>query len=332
MDGATSPATGTAHDTASFDKGVDDIAALLGDPDTPDLPEETEAPAEAGPDQDIETGPDAEATAEDTAEDDGPEEIAAGGKFVSRDAKVRLDDGTVISVGDLARNNLFQRDYTRKTEELKAERESLKAKESQSGEIAQALSQQRDFLLSVAKHILPQPPDKAMLESDPIGYMQAKSAYDEQVGLLNQVYYQQQAENGRTQQETEASLNERKRVEAQKLFETMPELRDRKVYQQFWSESTELLQNEYGISPEEIEANPDHRYYKVMRDLVKLHKALKRAPKVKAEVQGKPKLLTSGARLDPKAKTSRDAQQRTEQLRKSGSMEAGIAALMDLNL
>jgi hypothetical protein len=36
--------------------------------------------------------------------------------------------------------------------------------------------------------------------------------------------------------------------------------------------------------------------------------------------------------MDPKAKTSREAQQRAENLRKSGSFDAGVASLMDLNL
>ena len=124
MENATSPEAGTAGTDTSFDKGVDDTASLLSEPDE-DLQNEEQAHAKQG------SGPDDASDAVDdqvdAEEGDGPDEIAAGGRFVSRDAKVRLDDGTVISVGDLARNNLYQRDYTRKTEELKAERETLKA-------------------------------------------------------------------------------------------------------------------------------------------------------------------------------------------------------------
>ena len=49
-------------------------------------------------------------------------------------------------------------------------------------------------------------------------------------------------------------------------------------------------------------------------------------------MQNKPPVMTGGKRMDPKAKISRDAQARTERLRKSGSLEDGIAALLDLNL
>jgi hypothetical protein len=65
---------------------------------------------------------------------------------------------------------------------------------------------------------------------------------------------------------------------------------------------------------------------------VKFHKALNKAPQVKQEVEKKPQMISGSRRMDPKAKTSREAQQRAENLRKSGSFDAGVAALMDLNL
>lgn len=333
MDNATSPETGTA-DAVTFDQSVDEIAALLVDPDeTPDLPSEDEGRAET---EDGSPGPDeAEANAEDVVDDNGPEEVAAGGKFVSRDAKVRLDDGTVISVGDLARNNLYQRDYTRKTEELKAERTSLQSDRSQVGEIAQALAAQREFLMSVAQQVLPQPPDRAMLDPnspkfDPVGHAQAKEEYEEKTRLLTQVYYQQQSEDGRKQEETKAQKAERRRLEAERMVEAIPEFRDQAKYQQFCDDANDLMVSEYGFTNDELGKVIDHRYIKVIRDVVRLHKALRKAPKVQADMQGKPKLLKGGARQDPKARNSREAVQRTEKLRKTGDFDAGVAALMDL--
>lgn len=329
MDNATTPATESAPEPTTFDKGVEEIAALLTDPETPDLPEENEAPAE---------GDEPEATAESEQEDDGPEEVAASGRFVSRDAKVKLDDGTVITVGDLARNNLFQRDYTRKTEELKAERESFKAERSQYGELAQALATQRDFLLSVAPKLLPAPPDRALLDQnspkyDPLGFQQQMIEYNDRVGLINQIYHQEQAEKSRRDGETKEEKAARQRDEATKLLAAIPEFKDRKVYEGFMSEVHDVMASEYGFSDADLKAAfEDHRYYKAMRDLVLLSKARKKTPQVKQEVQTKPRLMKPGARVDPKQRTTRDAQQRTERLRKTGDFDAGVAALMDLNL
>ncbi len=183
MPEATSP-TGTAEDTPlSFDSGVDALTNLDLDPIESDLPEDQDA--EAQEDTGDEPALDAEATAEDDETTDEPEEVAAGGKFVSRDAKVRLDDGTVISVGELARNNLFQRDYSRKTEEHAAVVKETQAAREKVGEVALQIAAQRDFLLQVMPKYGPQPPDRAMMETDPIGYMQAKEAFEEAAITVN---------------------------------------------------------------------------------------------------------------------------------------------------
>lgn len=325
MTDATTPATESADAPPSFDKGVEDIAALLADQDEPDLPEDE---AQPGPDTGEEAGPDG--TAEEAA-DDAPEEVAAGGKFVSRDAKVRLDDGTVISVGDLARNNLFQRDYTRKTEELKAERETIKAEKSQYSELAQALAAQRDFLLSVAPKLLPQAPDRNLMQTDPIGYMQAKAEYDERVAFINQIYHQEQAEKSRRGEETAAEKTARERDEAQKLLAAIPEFKDRRVYETFLTDANEVMTNEYGFSQEDLkQALSDHRYYKAMRDLVLLAKARKKGPQVAKDVQTKPKLLKPGAQMNPKAKISRDVQAKKAELRKTGDFDVGISLIESL--
>src|SRR5882672_5557623 len=93
---------GTADDsTLTFAEGVEDITDLLEDPDSsagPDLghdDQDHEADADWQPGD--EPGPDdAEAGAGDGEQDDGPDDVGAGGDFVSKDAKVRLDDGSVI--------------------------------------------------------------------------------------------------------------------------------------------------------------------------------------------------------------------------------------------
>lgn len=325
---------GTADDAAlSFDEGVDDITNLLADSDVNpgDEDQDQQEQAEAEGDE-----PEAEANAEDAdpveaEESDGSEE-AAGGRFVSKDAKVRLEDGTVITVGDLARNNLYQRDYTRKTSELAEERRQLEGYKQKFGEHAQALKAQRDFLLSVAPKLLPQPPDRSMMETDPMGYMQAKADYDERMTVISQLTQAQQAELQRANEEQAQSFNEMRRQEAERLFSAAPELKNPQTYQQFWSDAVTTMAERYGFSEQEINEATDHRFYLAMRDLVKFHKAMARAPKVKEQIQQKPKLISGGKRMDPKVKISREAGERAQRLRQTGSFEAGVAALMDLDL
>lgn len=340
MPDATSPQA-TADDTMlTFSQGVEDITDLLNDPET-DLEEEDQDQEAKAEGEEEGSEPDAEADAGnadpvDDESDDGSGDIK-GGRFAPDSAKVTLDDGTVITVGDLRRNNLYQRDYTRKTTELKQERETFEQQKEFVGKHAQAIAAQRNFLLSVSQKFLPQAPDRSMLDPnsgnyDPIGFTQAKAEYDEKMTIISQLQYASQAEQARMTEEQTAQRAEMRRQEAENLFSKAPEFKNPETYQRFWTDAVKTMAEEYGWTEQEINEAEDHRFYLAMRDLVKYHKARKQAPKVKEQVQAKPKLISGGKRMDPKAKTSRDVQARREQLRKTGSFEAGIAALMDLDL
>jgi hypothetical protein len=327
---------GTADGGAlSFDDGVSAIENLNIDSEAPNPDDKVEATNEAEteePETDTPDEADAETDVDAEDPDDSPDEDLKGGRFAPDTAKVTLSDGTVTTVAELKRNNLFQADYTRKTTELKAEKNAFEQQKSEVGKIAQAIAQQRDFLLQAAPMFLPKAPDRELMQSDPFGYMQAKAEYDEKMQVVNQLMFQSKAERDRQAREQEEAENERRATEAARLMEAVPEFRDRKVYDQFWSDATTTMAEHYGFSAEELAELTDHRLYVAMRDLVKYRKALKQAPKVAQDIKGKPKLMQGSRRMDPKAKTSREAQIRSENLRKTGSFDAGVAALMDLDL
>lgn len=330
---------GTADDAAlSLDDGADAIENLFGDPEA-DLSEDDQAVNEADEESDAE-GDEPEAEDDDEAdaeegddqqeEQDGPSEYASG-RFAADNAKVTLDDGTVITVADLKRNNLFQRDYTRKTQELAEDRKNFQQVQQQVDQYALAIAQQRDFLAQAAQQFMPQPPDKAMREYDPLGYQAAKEDYDERVRVLSQIQAQQHHQQQWVEHERQRQDAELRQQEAARLFEAMPELKDQKVYRKFWDEAVETVAD-YGFSAQELDQMLDHRFYKAVRDLAKYRKAKASQPKVKQDLQNRPKLIKGGKRMDPKAKTSREAQAKSERLRRTGRFEDGVAALMDFDL
>jgi hypothetical protein len=328
------PVEGTAEDSAlSFNDGVDAIDNLLDDSGDPKPAKKVEAKDQAEqPEESEQDEPADEADAAEDVDDPDGSEPLKGGRFAPDSAKVTLDDGSVITIAELKRNNLFQRDYTRKTTELKTEREAYVQQKSQLEQHAQSLAQQRDFILSAAQKFIPQPPSRELLNSDPLAFMQAKADYEERMQVFNQLAYQQQATTRQmTEQQAEAA-NQLRQEESQRLLDAIPEFKDRNVYQNFWNDAVDTMASKYGFSKTEIEETLDHRFYVAMRDLVKYHKALNKAPQVREQVEKKPQIMPGSRRMDPKAKTSREAQQRAEQLRKSGSFDAGVASLMDLNL
>lgn len=328
------PATDAAP---SYDESVADIANLLDAPEggTEAGAANEDAEDAAADEADEAEGAEDEADEEADQDGDGEREIK-GGQFAPKNAKVTLRDGSVLSVEDLKRGYLPQEERT-EFERLRAEvretggqRETLSRYQGELESYANSLAQQRDFLLQAAQMFLPQEPDDSLLESDPIGYWQEKARYDKQAKALNQLQFQRQQDSGRMTEKQQAEYQKRVQQEARKLVETFPEYRDQRVYQQAWSETLDVMQ-EYGYSPEEVaKASVDHRLYKIYRDLVKLKKAQKAAPKVSQELAAKPKLMQGGKRMDPKAKISRERQARFEALRKTGDFEAGVAALMDI--
>jgi len=333
----TNPAPAAGNDEAlSVDDGADAILDLLKDPET-DLKVEDQGQDEAD-DEPVEgEEPEAEEATEadeKTEEEDGPEEVT-GGKFAADTANVRLKDGTVISVQDLKRGFLSQQSFTRGTQENAKERETLASKQAEVEQHARSLQEQRDLILQVAQQFVPQPPDRSLLDRnspnfDPITYAALKAEYDDRIGVINNLHHASKAEQEKAAKEQERQKSETQAKELQNLLKAMPDLAKPEVQKKFWSEAVETMA-EYGFSQEEMNETIDHRVYKVFRDLTAYRKARNRIPAVKETIQSKP-VLTGKKRMDTKEKTSREHQARKEQLRRTGDFDAGVSALMDLDL
>lgn len=340
----TNPAPAAGNDEPlSFDDGVNALTDVLADPETDLQPKDQGQDEEAEPEAEAEEGEEPETDEvtdeadadEEPEEEDGPEEEVSGGKFAADVANVRLKDGTVISVQDLKRGYLAQQAFTRGTQENAKERETLAATKAEVEQYARSLQEQRDLILQVAQQYLPQPPDRSLLDRnstsfDPVTYAALKAEYDDRIGLLTQLHNSTKSDQERSVQEQAAQKEQARKAEVQKLLEVMPDLAKPEVQKKFWAETVETM-SEYGFTQEELNDSNDHRVYQIFRDLTAYRKARNRIPAVKEAIQSKP-VLTGKRRMDPKEKTSREKSARNEALRKTGSFDAGVGALMDLDL
>jgi hypothetical protein len=335
----TNPAPAAGSDEPlSFDDGANALLDLMPDPET-DLQEEGQ-----GQEGDAEETAEVDETEEEATEEASDEEEAEegkdgpgyeSGKFAADTANVRLKDGTVISVQELKRGFLAQSAFTRGTQENAEERKALASQKAEVEQTARALQAQRDFILQVSQQFLPAPPDDSLLDTnspnyDPLRYMSLKADYDKRVGTLTKLQQESQATPAKMTDEQKRQQKELRDREAKLLVESMPELKKPEVYNKFWAEAVDTM-TEYGFSAEEMNDSIDHRLYPIFRDLAAYRRARKNLPTIKKEVQSKP-VLTGKKRMDPKVKASRESQARNEQLRKTGSFEAGVGALMDLDL
>lgn len=338
----TNPASAAGNDAAlTVEAGAEAITDLLNDPAT-DLKEEdqgqddTTAEAEPVEGEEPEAEEATEADADEKPEEEGgPQEEVAGGKFAADTANVRLKDGSVISVQELKRGFLSQQSFTRGTQENARERELLASEKAAVEQHARSLQEQRDFVLQVAQQFLPQPPDRSLLDRsspnfDPITYAALKAEYDDRIAHLNQLHTATASDKERLTKEQAKQQEATRALEVQRLLDAMPDLAKPEVQKKFWNESVETMA-EYGFSPEEMSATIDHRVYRIFRDLTAYRKARDRIPAVKEAIQSKP-VLTGKRRMEPKEKISREKQGRSAELRRTGSFEAGVGALMDLDL
>lgn len=268
---------------------------------------------------------------EDTAddeEDDESDEDEAGEAIASDDAKVTLDDGSTITVAELKRGHLRTGDYTRKTQELAEQRKAHEASQSTLMQQSQQLAQEREFIASLAQQLLPKAPDKSIMDTDPVGYMQAKAAYDESVNHLNQLSQQQQAAQQRFQAEQQQALAQHRKAEAERLLETMPDLKEPGKYSQFMTEAATVMQNHYGFSAEEVGEAMDHRFYPIFRDLAAYQRIKSGKGKAKQAVEGKPPVMRGGKRRGPGAQKAAARKAARDRLNKSGSLKDAVALYM----
>lgn len=350
MSNSDLPDTGTAGDDAlSFDDGVESIANLLG-PAQPE-PKEKKASETKEPEAELEDDADPAESTDDDVDGDHDEDESDEGEdgpddtpndFAPETGKVKMADGRTITVAELRehadkRISDFQRDYTRKTTEH-AEREKSVA------DAARVLAEQRDILVAMYKAKAIQPPDPsqlpspAMIGEDPVGYMLAKDTYDAQMRAYEaqqREFYQlqtmRQQDMQRQQQETAAELQRRLVEETERMITFLPELKDPAKREAFARNAADYA-GTYSITPEEIAEIGDARMLAVLRDAMEYQKIKVAAKSLPKALEGKPKVLSGQRRPDPKSSSAREAETRKAALRKSGSFEAGIASLMDLDL
>ena len=323
------PKPGTvADDALSFDEGVAGLSDLLGpnaDPDEDANEAEGEVDDTETEEVEVEADEaDAEEGEEDAEEEDDSSDVAPD------DLMVTAPDGSQVTVAQLRewadkRARDFQRDYTRKSE-------AVKARETTVETAAQTLAQERDFLVRLTQAYMPQEPNPELLQTDPISYLQAKEAYDRGMRTWQQLRHGQQQEMQRQQAMLAEQQKQVLAEQQQVLVERMPELKDPVRFESFAKEAIAFGTDTYGFTPEEVGAVTDARYLSVLADAIKWRKAKANAPVAQKAMQGKPKPMRSGKRESLDAKASNVKRKAEETLRKTGAFDAGVAALMNLDL
>ena len=173
--------------------------------------------------------------------------------------------------------------------------------------------------------IPPAEPDSAMFENDPLGYMEAKIQYDNQVKEYNANAAKFQEVLNRQSEAEQIARAEYARQEANKLVEVIPELADAGKASKF-KESIMKAASHYGYSPEEVAAISSSRDFVVLRDAMRWQELQAGKETVKKKVNKAPP-IKAGAK---KVRTNGDkARKAKEKLKRSGSIEDALALIVN---
>lgn len=267
---------------------------------------------------------------DDGQADEGDQESDDAGKFVSPKGKVKLPDGSTVSVDELIKGNLRDGDYRRKTMELA---DSRKAHEAQSATVKQKetqLAEQADYMVRLLETIVPKAPDAAMATNDPLAYMQQEAAHKQWMQHLT--YLRQQQQQAQQAGQAEAAANEKATADREwgALLEKASDLKDAGRLKAF---ATDITKHgaEYGFTPQEIaRVALDHRQALVLKDAIAWRKLQANKGKIAVKTENRPPVQRGGTRQSPGVQNVRQTRAAMDRLNSSGKLADGVAALLAL--
>lgn len=244
-------------------------------------------------------------------------------------------DGEEITVEELKRGHLRQRDYTRKTQALAEERQVLESKmteiERERAQYAQLLPQLKQRIEMTAE----QEPDwDTLYDADPQMAAKAERQWrkqqEQRAAQLQAVEAEQQRLQELHRQQQDQLRAQYLDQQRQVLPEVIPEWRDSKVAAKEASDLRGYLINE-GFSEQDVDGLSNAMLVKIARKAMLFDKGAKNIQAAKAKPKGsKAKTLKAGSRgSQPRPKSERTrAQQQAQQTGRVQDAAMAIKALL----
>jgi hypothetical protein len=322
--------TGTASEVQQSQTEADPLSDLaqafeesLSLPAEGEEPKKTEAkPAEAEtpPPEEAEESTD-EAESESDAEEQPEEEPQKAS------TRIKLSDGSEHTLEEIEKGFLRQQDYTRKTQELSSNRKMLEEAAQRFVNQDKQVKEFAEFARKVVESYAPKPPDPSRINSDPIGYLQEKEAFEKASQTWRQLAESQQSISQRLEASEGSKTQAELAQETKALVERIPSLATPEGWRAFKTEATDIGGKAYGFAPEEIEGIKDHRYVLALKDAIEYRKLQGKKMEAVRAAKDAPSPVRAAARPAPNRSTQQTQKVLTERARKTGSVE-DIAALL----
>ena len=184
----------------------------------------------------------------------------------------------------------------------------------------QAVQQLRQQLESGIIAAPPTPPNDEMFTDDPIGYMEAKIAYDRQVSEWQRTQQQFQALDQRQRQVQQQALQAHLQQEMQVLQQTIPEFTDPKRAATI---KERLVQTglAYGFDAAALDQITDAKTVRVLYDAMKYREMMGAKDEAQRRVDKARPAVKSGAKKPAKSSKVKQRQQAASRMRQTGSVD-----------
>jgi hypothetical protein len=289
--------------------------------DASDNDDEEEEEAEADDESEEESDEDEYEDEEDEAEEEGPEKDLHTVTVDGEEIQVNLDE--------------LKRGYSGQKYVQKGMQQAAEAKKEAEG-VYGALMQERQQLAQLLQQaqngdlVPPKPPSDDLWENDPLEYLGQKKDYDKKVAE-----YQQKMGQVQQQLQQQSVAEQRAQVvyaqqEAQKLVESLPELKDPKKADQFQRNLLSGAQKYFNYTPEQVGMIRNHQDFVTLHHAIKYAELMEGKPQAEKKVRkAKPAIKPGAKKTASKTKAHRD---RMAKLRKSGNPLDALDLLIDPNL
>lgn len=322
------PATPIPHESGDLSQN-DAIERLIakdraGKIPEPRTPEELLEERDPEPDPDLPADPDDENAQVEGAEfdDEDPQ--------TTSDPLIKFDDGTELPMSEVKRGFLRQQDYTRKTQEVAAERKTVETERGAYLAEKRQISERLTPLIEQAISVIENPAMAAQLEelrvTDPGAYalhMMDRNAKIQNVQRLQ--HEQQQLRASAEREEAERFQSECKQAAEQSRAVLMEKIPAAKKDFATWYQGLGKWVLEQGIPAEAWDNEVDHRIVTLAWKAMQYDKATSKTPATADRLRKAPQPLRPGAAKPPGHAQQRSLREATEKAHKSGSIADMIA-------
>jgi len=209
----------------------------------------------------------------------------------------------------------------RENAEVAKQNEALQAQLAQQLNVLNTLTQQAQN----GELAPPTPPSKELLESDPIGYMQEKEAYETAMGEYNVKMQQVQQMQQQRAQQSEAQKAAHRQEQMQLLQQRVPDFADPQKYEKAAQDMLRGGQEYYGVPQEALMQLTDAVEIEILYDAIRYRRLQANRKNVDQKAKKAKPMVKSGA------KRVQDSATVTRRKQEAKAMKTGnIADMADL--